>query len=81
MIVPFTARTDFKRHAGPTRPTASLRNRNRDMAIFEILLGLLGLLAACVALALVARRLNIPVVVVLVVGGMMLGPDPGPAHG
>jgi monovalent cation/hydrogen antiporter len=44
------------------------------MAIFEILL---GLLAACVALALVARRLNLPLAVVLVIGGMTLALIPG----
>ena len=44
------------------------------MAIFEILL---GLLAACVALALVARRLNLPLAVVLVMGGMVLALIPG----
>ncbi|KJB90112.1 sodium:proton antiporter, partial [Skermanella aerolata KACC 11604] len=44
------------------------------MAIFEILL---GLLAACVALALVARRLNLPLAVVLVIGGMVLALIPG----
>ena len=44
------------------------------MAIFEILLGLMG---ACVALALVARRLNVPPAVVLVLGGMTLALIPG----
>src|SRR5919112_5285984 len=44
------------------------------MAIFEILLGLMG---ACVALALVARRLNVPPAVVLVLGGMVLALIPG----
>src|ERR687890_1320603 len=44
------------------------------MAIFEILL---GLLAASVALALVARRLNLPLAVVLVIGGMTLALIPG----
>src|SRR5688572_13718865 len=44
------------------------------MAIFEILLGLMG---ACVALALVARRLNVPSAVVLVIGGMTLALIPG----
>jgi monovalent cation/hydrogen antiporter len=39
------------------------------MAIFEILL---GLLTACVALALLARRVNVPLAVMLVVGGMAL---------
>jgi CPA1 family monovalent cation:H+ antiporter len=44
------------------------------MAIFEILLGLMG---ACVALALVARRINVPPAVVLVLGGMVLALIPG----
>src|ERR671911_2571219 len=44
------------------------------MAIFEILLGLMG---ACVALALVARRINVPPAVVLVIGGMVLALIPG----
>src|SRR5919107_5571148 len=44
------------------------------MAIFEILLGLMG---ACVALALVARRINVPPAVVLVLGGMILALIPG----
>src|SRR3954447_18720857 len=44
------------------------------MAIFEILL---GLMVACVALALVARRLNVPPAVVLVLGGMVLALVPG----
>jgi monovalent cation/hydrogen antiporter len=44
------------------------------MAIFEILL---GLLAASVALALLARRLNVPVAVTLVLGGMALALVPG----
>src|SRR3954454_11380281 len=44
------------------------------MAIFEILLGLMG---ACVALALAARRLNVPPAVVLVLGGMVLALIPG----
>jgi CPA1 family monovalent cation:H+ antiporter len=39
------------------------------MHTFEVLL---GLLAACVALALVARRLRVPLAVVLVLGGMAL---------
>ncbi|WP_262269346.1 cation:proton antiporter domain-containing protein [Microvirga yunnanensis] len=39
------------------------------MEFFEVLL---GLLAACVALALVARRLKVPLAAVLVLGGMML---------
>jgi CPA1 family monovalent cation:H+ antiporter len=44
------------------------------MAIFEILLGLMG---ACVALALAARRLSVPPAVVLVAGGMALALIPG----
>src|SRR3712207_360178 len=44
------------------------------MELFEILL---GLLAACVALALLARRLNVPLAVVLVIGGMALALIPG----
>ncbi|CAO4154181.1 Na+/H+ antiporter [Methylorubrum extorquens] len=44
------------------------------MEIFEILL---GLLAACVVLSLVARRLDIPLAVVLVLGGMALALIPG----
>lgn len=44
------------------------------MEIFETLL---GLLAACVVLALVARRLQVPLAVVLVVGGMALALIPG----
>ncbi len=44
------------------------------METFEVLL---GLLAACVALALVARRLHVPLAVVLVVGGMALALVPG----
>lgn len=44
------------------------------MEIFETLL---GLLAACVVLALVARRLDIPLAVVLVLGGMALALIPG----
>src|SRR5919107_1622060 len=44
------------------------------MEIFELLL---GLLAASVALALVARRLHVPLAVVLVVGGMALALVPG----
>lgn len=43
----------------------------------EILEILLGLLAACVALALVARRLDVPFAVVLVLGGMALALVPG----
>ena len=39
------------------------------MQLLEVLL---GLLAACVALALLARRLNVPLAVVLVIGGMAL---------
>src|SRR3954471_6607378 len=46
----------------------------RAMQIFEVLL---GLLAACVALALIARRLHTPVAVVLMVGGMALALVPG----
>jgi hypothetical protein len=37
--------------------------------VFEVLL---GLLAVCVALALVARRLNVPLAAVLIVGAMTL---------
>src|SRR5918998_2389693 len=44
------------------------------MQLFEILL---GLLAACVALALLARHLNVPLAVVLVIGGMALALIPG----
>jgi Na+/H+ antiporter len=44
------------------------------MDIFEILL---GLLAASVALALLSRRLNVPLAVVLMVGGMALAVVPG----
>lgn len=44
------------------------------MEIFETLLGLLG---ACVVLALVARRLDVPLAVVLVLGGMALALIPG----
>src|SRR3712207_4968190 len=44
------------------------------MHTFEVLL---GLLAACVALALVARRLRVPLAVVLVLGGMALALVPG----
>src|SRR4028118_405231 len=44
------------------------------MEVFEILL---GLLAASVALALVARRLHVPLAVVLVLGGMALALVPG----
>src|SRR5215207_3337449 len=44
------------------------------MHTFEVLL---GLLAACVALALLARRLDVPLAVVLVIGGMMLALIPG----
>ena len=44
------------------------------MEIFETLL---GLLAACVVLALVARRLQIPLAVALVLGGMALALIPG----
>ncbi len=44
------------------------------MLIFEVLL---GLLAASVALALVARRLHTPLAVVLVIGGMTLALVPG----
>lgn len=44
------------------------------MEIFETLL---GLLAACVVLALVARRLHVPLAVVLVLGGMALALIPG----
>ncbi len=44
------------------------------MEIFEVLL---GLLAACVALALVARRLHVPLAVALVLGGMALALVPG----
>jgi CPA1 family monovalent cation:H+ antiporter len=44
------------------------------MATFEVLL---GLLAASVALALVARRLHVPLAVVLVLGGMALALVPG----
>ena len=44
------------------------------MHLFEILL---GLLAACVALALLARRLNLPLAVILVIGGMALALIPG----
>lgn len=49
------------------------------MHIFEILL---ALVAACVALAVVAQRLNIPLAVALVLGGMVLAFVPGlPAVG
>ena len=44
------------------------------MQIFEVLL---GLLAACVALALVARHLHIPVAMVRMAGGMALALVPG----
>ena len=44
------------------------------MDIFEILL---GLLAASVALALLSRRLNVPLAVVLMAGGMALAVVPG----
>lgn len=44
------------------------------MEIFETLLGLLG---ACVVLTLVARRLDVPLAVVLVLGGMALALIPG----
>ncbi len=44
------------------------------MEIFEVLL---GLLAASVALALLARRLHVPLAVVLVLGGMALALVPG----
>jgi CPA1 family monovalent cation:H+ antiporter len=44
------------------------------MHLFEVLL---GLLAACVALALLARRLDVPLAVVLVLGGMALALVPG----
>ena len=44
------------------------------MHTFEVLL---GLLAACVALALLARRLRVPLAVVLVLGGMALALVPG----
>ncbi len=44
------------------------------MVLFEVLLGLLG---ACVALALLACRLNVPLAVVLVIGGMALAVEPG----
>ena len=43
----------------------------------EILEILLGLLAACVALALAARRLHVPLAVALVLGGMALALVPG----
>jgi Na+/H+ antiporter len=43
----------------------------------EIFETLLGLLAACVVLALVARRLHVPLAVVLVIGGMVLALIPG----
>ena len=45
-----------------------------DMATFEILL---GLLAACVLLALAARWLHVPLAVMLVLGGMVLAFVPG----
>jgi CPA1 family monovalent cation:H+ antiporter len=44
------------------------------MVILEVLL---GLLAACVALALAARRLQVPLAVALVLGGMALALVPG----
>jgi monovalent cation/hydrogen antiporter len=44
------------------------------MEVFETLL---GLMAACVVLALVARRLHVPLAVVLVVGGMAIALVPG----
>ncbi|MGO4526654.1 Na+/H+ antiporter [Microvirga sp. 2MCAF35] len=44
------------------------------MELFEVLL---GLLAACVALALIARRLDLPPAVILVGGGMALALVPG----
>ncbi len=44
------------------------------MHLLEILL---GLLAACVALALLARRLNLPLAVILVIGGMASALLPG----
>src|ERR687889_748780 len=44
------------------------------MHLFEVLL---GLLAACVALALLARRLDLPLAVILVIGGMALALIPG----
>ncbi|HYI81893.1 MAG TPA: Na+/H+ antiporter [Acetobacteraceae bacterium] len=43
----------------------------------EILEVLLGLLAACVALALAARRLHVPLAVALVLGGMAVALVPG----
>jgi CPA1 family monovalent cation:H+ antiporter len=43
----------------------------------EIFETLLGLLAACVILALVARRLHLPLAVALVIGGMALALIPG----
>ena len=44
------------------------------MEIFEVLL---GLFAACVALALAARYLHVPLAVALVLGGMALALVPG----
>ena len=44
------------------------------MATFEVLL---ALVVACVALALIAQRLNIPLAVALVLGGMVLALVPG----
>ena len=44
------------------------------MHVFELLL---ALLAACVALAVLANRLNLPVAVTLVLGGMGLAFVPG----
>jgi CPA1 family monovalent cation:H+ antiporter len=44
------------------------------MHTFEVLL---GLLAACVALASLAQRINVPLAVVLVLGGMVLALVPG----
>src|SRR5690348_8661201 len=54
-------------------PTSG-RERRRDMETFEVLL---SLLAVCVALALVARHLKVPLAVVLVLGGMLLALVPG----
>jgi Na+/H+ antiporter len=62
---------------GPARSQSGKSRRTRlsaDVATFEILL---ALIVACVALALLSRRLDMPPAVALILGGMVLAFMPG----
>src|SRR3954467_14916597 len=58
-------------------PAADPRRGGSSRRVMVILEVLLGLLAACVALALAARRLRVPLAVALVLGGMAPALVPG----